>query len=135
MGPTNQAAFLPSRNELPRADKLTFGSVGEKRVYDVCKRVQAELMQNETVAVAPNPGVRVQGHTFFPDFMVTYKGRVGVIEIGGPHHGKRYASDRSRDELFRDAGIGEVYRIPVEDTESPERTREHLDRFLKRLGG
>lgn len=134
LGPTNQAALLPSRKELPRADRLTFGSADERRVYEVAKKLQDELPATETITIAPNPGVRVRGNTFTPDLLITHKGRVGIIEVDGHHHSKRYASDRSRDELFRDGGLAEVYRIPVEDTASSDQIRQHLDRFLKRLG-
>jgi very-short-patch-repair endonuclease len=49
------------------------------------------------------------------DFLVTYRSRVGVVEVDGDTHRNRYAADQSRDRFLRDAGINLVERI-VADT-------------------
>lgn len=41
----------------------------------------------------------------------------------------------TRDELFKDAGAAETYRIPVEALASLDELDGHIDRVLQRLGG
>ncbi|MFE2065930.1 hypothetical protein ACFXDH_26715 [Streptomyces sp. NPDC059467] len=69
-----------------------------------------------------------------PDFLVTYKGRVGILEIDGTHHNARRALDVTRDHLMHDSGIAYVDRVPVEALENPTELGQVIDRFLRRLG-
>ena len=130
---SNTSALLPSTGQWPMADGLTFGSEAEIVVWHELKAVQAILPRTETIGIVPNCVLRVAGHEFSPDFVVTYKGRAGIIEVDGPHHRGRYAADRQKDELELDAGMKYAYRIPVEDVSVPEYLYGHLERFLKRL--
>jgi hypothetical protein len=131
--PTNQAVFLPPRAEPLMMDRLTFASEAEAKVYAVLREKHAEFPPHETIMIAPNPGVRIPGNTLSPDFLVSYRGRCGVIEVDGPHHRGRWANDKSRDALFEDAGAAYVLRISVEDTAENQGLRTIIDRFLKRL--
>jgi hypothetical protein len=130
---SNTGALLPSTGQWPMADGLTFGSKAEIVVWNELKSVQAMLPRTETIGIVPNCVLRVAGHEFSPDFVVTYKGRAGIIEVDGPHHRGRYAADRQKDELELDAGVKYAYRIPVEDVSVPAHLYGHFERFLKRL--
>ena len=133
VGPTNQAGILPFRESRLQADRLVFGSQPELKVYEALCARQAELPPSETILIAPNAGVRVHGSTIMPDFLVTYRGRCGVIEVDGPGHRGKWASDRSRDQLLEDAGIAYVLRVTVEETDDPATLRLLVDRLLGRL--
>ena len=51
----------------PVEDGLTFGSAEEIRVYRALKRLQARFPQEETISIAPLPGVRLRsGNTWSP---------------------------------------------------------------------
>lgn len=116
-----------------RKDRLQFDSPAEVRVYDALVRRQATLPPESTIAILPGPGARVLGRTRWPDFLVTYRGRVGMIEVDGHHHNGRAAADRSRDSLLSDAGIKHVERIAAEDTISDSELDTFVERFLQRL--
>lgn len=133
LGPSNQAAILPPRGDLRRADRLTFASEPELRVYEALRARQAALPPRETIMIAPNAGVRVPGTTISPDFIVTYRGRCGVIEVDGPGHRGKWSSDRSRDQLLEDAGVAYVLRVTVEETGDDTALEALIDRLLGRL--
>jgi very-short-patch-repair endonuclease len=67
------------------------------------------------------------------DFLVTYRGRAGVVEVDGDTHRNRYAADQSRDRFLRDAGINVVERIVAEDSNDPAALDLFVKRFLNRL--
>ncbi|MCZ1011354.1 hypothetical protein [Streptomyces lydicus] len=69
-----------------------------------------------------------------PDFLITCKGRTGVIEVDGPHcAGPRRASDdHSRTNLLMDAGVEWVDRIDVRDVTKAE-AEKFVDNFIARL--
>lgn len=64
---------------------------------------------------------------------MTYKKRVGVLEIDGPQHNARRAMDMSRDNLWLDTGVAYVDRITVEALANPRELEAFLRKFLKRL--
>lgn len=126
------------REEDPRwtEDNLFFTNGGELQVYRALKRRQENtLPAGETIGIYPLSRGRVRGATREPDLIVTYRGRAGIIEVDGPHHNVRRANDMTRDELFRDAGAAETFRIPVEALQNPDELEGHIDRVLRRLGG
>ena len=44
-----------------------FGSAGEQRVYRALKRLQTSFPEDDTISIAPLPGVRLRaGHTWEP---------------------------------------------------------------------
>lgn len=77
--------------------------------------------------------MRTAQRTFWPDFLVTHRGRAGVIEVDGPHHHGRAAADQSRDRQLEDAGIVLVERIVVEDVTNETGLDLSIERFLSRL--
>lgn len=75
----------------------------------------------------------VAGKTRELDFLVTYRGRAGAIEVDGDTHRNRYAADQSRDAMVRDSGVSMVDRIVAEDTNDPNEVERFVRRFLSRL--
>ncbi|MEU6252404.1 hypothetical protein [Streptomyces sp. NPDC047043] len=132
---TNQARKVRLEPRHPIEDGLHFTNEWEQRVYQVLKDHQARLPQNETIGIMPLGALRVPGHTFEPDFLITYRGRVGVIEVDGPHHKGRASADRSRDRLFKHAGVRDVDRLCVEDSTTKEEVEKFVTDFLKHLVG
>lgn len=114
-------------------DGMRFESQGELNLYRVLKDVQASLPATSTIGIIAGPGMRTPERTFWPDIVVTYQGRAGVIEVDGPHHRGRAAADHSRDRIISDAGIRHLERIVVEDTGDPAILREWVEAFLDRL--
>ncbi|GAB3237754.1 hypothetical protein [Kineosporia babensis] len=131
--PTNQGRKL--RQGPPRwsTDYLFFTNEGEQKVYLALKRLQEALPKQETIAVFPLAGGRVLGRTWEPDFLVTYKGRAGVLEVDGPHHNARRALDTSREHLLHEAGVAFVDRVVAEAVHDPIELDSVLSRFLRRL--
>jgi hypothetical protein len=114
-------------------DRLRFDQPSEVDVYEALRRVQEALDTHDTVGVAAGVPFRVRGHTFRIDLLVTFKGRVGIIEVDGASHYGRWVSDRSRDCLIEDAGAWCVYHIDAEDTGDIELLDDHIRRFLTRM--
>lgn len=132
---TNQARSVRLEPRHPMEDGLHFTNEWEHRVYQVLKEHQDRLPSNETIGIMPLGALRVPGHTFEPDFLITYRGRVGVIEVDGPHHKGRASADRSRDRLFKHAGVRDVDRLCVEDSTTKEEVQKFVTDFLKHLVG
>ena len=91
------------------------------------------MPSDETIGIFPLAGGRLPGKTWEPDVLVTYKKRVGVLEIDGPQHNARRAMDMSRDNLWLDTGVAYVDRITVEALANPRELEAFLRKFLKRL--
>lgn len=109
-GPTNQARGYPLDPKHPRADRMSFRSVAELHVYQALKRAQASRPSHRTIGIAALPMFNVPTATWEPDFVVTYGGKVGVIEVDGPHHRgtDKRAAERSKDRLLEYASPGVV---------------------------
>jgi hypothetical protein len=131
--PVDNQGTYRTASSIRRMDRLNFGSAQEVSLYKALLRRQCKLPAEATIAILPGPGTRVLGRTFWPDFVVTYRGRSGMIEVDGPHHHGRAAADHSRDALLSDAGVGHVGRITVEDTVSDAELDLFVERFLQRL--
>lgn len=84
-------------------------------------------------SITPNPALYVAGRTWEPDFLVTFRGRVGIIEVDGASHAGRAASDKSRDRIFEDAGVAYVERLYAEDITDEDTAYEYVARFLRKL--
>jgi len=131
--PTNHARRV--RSEPPRfvEDGLSFTNDGELAVYRMLKKIQTSMPSDETIGIFPLPGGRLPGKTWEPDVLVTYKRRVGVLEIDGPDHNARRAMDMSRDSIWLDSGVAYVDRITVEAVTNPKELELFLRKFLKRV--
>ncbi|MEH0402882.1 hypothetical protein ACFY7V_03585 [[Kitasatospora] papulosa] len=135
--PTNQARSLrlEPAEQHPIEDDLHFTNKWEQRVYRVLKTKQAALPDNQTIGIIPLAGMKLLGSTRWPDFLITYKGRAGVIEVDGPHHAgvRRASADHSRTNLLYSAGVEWVDRIDVRDVETAAEVERFIDNFLARL--
>ncbi|MFI5966189.1 hypothetical protein ACIA8J_29005 [Streptomyces asoensis] len=132
--PTNQARRLQPAPRRWLEDNLAFTNEGEQRVYRLLKHRQENVLPpEETIAIFPLPNGRIARRTWEPDFLVTYKGRAGDLEIDGPHHNARRALDVTREHLMRDSGIAYIDRVPVEALEDRAELERVIDRFLRRL--
>ena len=114
-------------------DRFKFGSAEELKVYLALKRKQGHLPPESTIGILPGCAMRAAQRTFWPDFLVAYRGRAGVIEVDGPHHHGRAAADQSRDRQLEDAGVVLVERIVVEDVTNDDALDLSIERFLSRL--
>ncbi|RZE40133.1 hypothetical protein C0Q95_21155 [Streptomyces albidoflavus] len=135
--PANQGrkARLAAEDQHPVKDDLHFTNEWEYGLYEVLKERQAALPDNDTIGIMPLAGIRLLGRTREPDFVITYKGRAGVIEVDGPHHAgpRRASNDHSRDALMYNAGIRWVARLDVRDVKARAEVEKFVDNFLARL--
>ncbi|MFD7569931.1 hypothetical protein ACFV6U_05260 [Streptomyces sp. NPDC059810] len=133
--PSNHARRVRDLPNHPVEDDLHFTNEWEYRVYQVLREKQAALPDNETIGIMPLCRVRVLGSTREPDFLITYKGRAGVIEVDGPHHEgpKRASNDHSRTDLLINAGVEWVARLDVRDTTEKAEVEKFVSNFLARL--
>lgn len=131
-GGENQGVF-PINGRWIVLDRLRILDGGEASMYRALKRRQLAMDPDRTIGIIPGSGFRSRVQTFFPDFVVTFRGRAAGIEVDGPHHSKRYAADVSRDRLLQDAGLSFVDRIVVEDTNDEREVDDFVERFLRRL--
>jgi hypothetical protein len=104
-------------------------------VYEALKRAQEHEPLELTLLIAPNVEVRLPRRTREVDFLAAYQGRVGAAEVDGRYHAdaQRWAADKSKDDLLRDAGVALVERIVVEDTSDRTTPDLIIRRFLRRL--
>ncbi|MFE4422021.1 hypothetical protein [Streptomyces sp. NPDC056817] len=133
---SNQASRTRAKGVTPAfsRDGFVFDSREEVLVYEALKREQAELPQESTISIFPLPMGRVgSGNSWTPDFLVTVAGRVGIIEVDGPHHLKRYGADATRDRHWRNSGIVHIERILVEETSTESDLDALVRSFLTRL--
>jgi hypothetical protein len=131
--PTNQARRIRSEPTRPAEDYLTFTNSGELTVYQALKLLQGTLPPDKTIGIFPLANGRIPGHTWEPDFLVTYMNRAGVLEIDGPHHNAKRALDMTRDHLLHQAGVAFVDHIPVQALSDPKELGPALTRFLQRI--
>ncbi|MEU3755085.1 hypothetical protein AB0H17_20295 [Streptomyces olivoreticuli] len=133
---SNQAARTRSKNTgtVLSKDGFVFDSREEMRVYDALKRSQTALPSDSSVSIFPLPMGRVAtGGVWTPDFLVAVAGRVGIIEVDGPHHKGRLAADATRDRHWRNSGVVHIERILVEETSVDSEIDGLVGSFLKRL--
>ncbi|MFE2261581.1 hypothetical protein [Streptomyces griseosporeus] len=134
--PSNQAKRVRLEPQHPTEDGLHFTNEWEWKVYKVLKERQAALPDNDTIGIVPLAAMKVLKPMYVePDFLVTYRGRVGIIEVDGHYHrGPRSRSDdHSRERLLRNAGIKQIDRIDVRDTTQKEDVEKFVTDFLKHL--
>jgi hypothetical protein len=131
--PNNQARTVRLEPHRRSQDGLFLTNVEEEKVYAVLRDIQQDLPEGDTILIAPLPGARVRAHTFTPDFLITYRGRAGVIEVDGPHHHGRRGADATRERLLLAAGVRHVGRILVEDLRARAEVEKWCRDFLRRL--
>jgi hypothetical protein len=131
--PNNQASYRTLPENHPRKDRLNFHTDGELRMYEALVRAQQRRPPEATIGILPGAGFRAAERTFWPDFVVTHRGRVGIIEVDGPKHRNRAAADQSRDRQLQDAGVTLTDRIMVEDTDEATTLDRFVEHFLARL--
>lgn len=128
---SNQASLV--YKEAPFVeDRMRFRSSAELNLYRALRSRQLELPPGDTITILPNATARVPGHSWEPDLVIAYHGRVGAIEVDGSHHANRHAADRSRDRIFEDGGFAYVDHITAEEADGPE-AQFFVERFLRRL--
>lgn len=130
--PTNQGQRVRLESRI-QEDGLFLTNVEEHKVYVVLREMQERMPDNDTFGIAPLAGLHVPDHTYWPDFLITFKGRVGIIEVDGPHHNGRRAFDASRERLLLNAGVRHVGRIPVEDLKDKAEVEKWVRDFLRIL--
>ncbi|MFK4152905.1 hypothetical protein ACI2LV_13105 [Streptomyces fungicidicus] len=133
---SNQGSRTRARGVAPALSKegFVFDSREEMLVYEALKRAQAELPPDSTISIFPLPMGRVGvGNAWTPDFLITMAGRVGIVEVDGPHHQKRFAADATRDRQWRNSGIVHIERILVEETSADADLDALVKQFLTRL--
>jgi hypothetical protein len=132
-GPKNQARIAPVKKEYPCRDGMVFRNDAEVRVYEALKAKQEALPRDDTFTIVPNGSVRVPGRTWEPDFLLAYKGRCCALEVDGGSHTRKYVSDKSRDQLMEEAGIGFVRRVDRGDAMNQRELYELIERVLRKL--
>jgi hypothetical protein len=135
-GASNQASRTRVKGAAPGLirEGFVFDSREEVLVYEALKRAQAALPEDSTISIFPLPMGRVGvGNAWTPDFLVTLSGKVGIIEVDGPHHHKRFAADATRDRHWRNSGIVNIERILVEETSIDGDLDALVRQFLTRL--
>ncbi|EPD65610.1 MULTISPECIES: DUF559 domain-containing protein [unclassified Streptomyces] len=132
--PSNQGRKVRLEPDHRVEDQLYFTNEYERELYQVLKKRQAALPDSETIGIMPLGGMRVRRRVLEPDFLITYRGRVAVIELDGPHHKGRAASDHSRDRQLRHAGVSFVERLNVEEVTTLAEVEKFVDDFLTQLG-
>ncbi|MEV2226993.1 DUF559 domain-containing protein [Streptomyces phaeochromogenes] len=132
--PSNQGRKVRLEPDHRVQDQLYFTNQYELELYQVLKKRQAALPDSETIGIMPLGGMRVGKRVLEPDFLITYRGRVAVIELDGPHHTGRAASDHSRDRQLRHAGVAFVERLNVEEVNTLAEVEKFVDDFLTQLG-
>jgi len=111
---------------------MSFCDIAELTPYNAVKTKQVALPREVTFTIAPNAAVRVPGRTWEPDFLIAYRGRVGIVEVDGTTH-KKYADDKSRGVTLEDSGFILIMRLDVADVANPRQAEAFVDRFLLRL--
>ncbi|MGW2079600.1 hypothetical protein ACWCOW_22130 [Streptomyces sp. NPDC001939] len=114
-------------------DQLHFTNRWELEVYQVLKKRQATLPDNETIGIMPLGGIRVRHRVLEPDLLTTYRGYAGVIEIDGPHHKGHAGIDHSRTRQLLHAGVKVVDRLNVQEVGPLSEVEKFVDDFLKQL--
>lgn len=94
--------------------------------------IAQKLEQSEEILFIPNSAAAAGKVQKEPDFVIFYRGRVGILEVDGPTHSGRMADDSLRDSFFQRQGIF-VKHYPAEKCASDPRwvLRDFLGLLLK----
>lgn len=130
---SNQARDPRSQPDHFQRHGMRFRSEAEIMMFEALVKKQGQLRKGDTILIVPLPSVWNGRQRWEPDFIVTYRGRAGVIEIDDPTHHKRYVADKSRDQVLEECGIHVVRRITVEDAVDDKQREDFIETFLDRL--
>jgi hypothetical protein len=83
---SNQAINPMLSAPQPSRHNMRFRSEAEAIMFDSLAEKQKQLPKADTILIIPLPSVWTGRNRWEPDFIVTYKGRSGVIEIDDPTH-------------------------------------------------
>lgn len=104
-GPHNQAAEVWS-SEIATWERLRFRSQTEIKIAITLDSVGVFFLPNCRGRVGPmNERKSVEA-----DFVILYKGKLGILEVDGPTHGGAAAKDHRQDALFLHNGVSLVQR-------------------------
>lgn len=130
---SNQA-LSPQREHFPfQRHGMRFRGHTELLMFESLVKKQQELPRGDTILIVPLPSVWNGRQRQEPDFLVTYRGRAGVIEVDDPTHHGRYVADKSRDQILEQCGVQLIRRIAVEDAAKESDRDEFINVFLQRL--
>jgi hypothetical protein len=104
VGSNNQASYRMLPETHPGKDRRNFHTDGELRMYEALVRAQQRRPPEATIGILPGAGFRAAERTFWPDFVVTHRGRVGIIEVDGPKH-RNWAAAEPSDRASAPAQI------------------------------
>lgn len=138
--PTNQAR---RSRQKPGSDEhvhrnMVFDSRWEIAVFAMLERLQRDLNQTSTIAIAPLPAVQLRSVPTYlsPDVLVIGNGRAIVVEIDSPYHRshRRRVDDDDRNRHWTRCGV-RCLRVSVENiddtpAEVEQVLREDLSREL-----
>lgn len=131
--PMNQAK-VGRATPVALEDGLGFRSAAEVTVYRALKRFAATLPVTDSVGIVPLCAFRTSaGNIWEPDFLVTYRGRVGAIEVDGPTHTVTHVADVDRDRIMRQSGIGHTDRFGAAHTDDPVELDGLVREFVRQL--
>jgi hypothetical protein len=130
---SNQAVSPPAERHPFQRHGMRFRGQTELLMFDSLVKKQQQLPRADTILIVPLPSVWNGRQRWEPDFIVTYRGRAGVIEIDDPTHARRYVADKSRDQVLEECGIHLIRRIAVEDAAQEPVREEFIELFLQRL--
>lgn len=110
-------------------ERLRFRSKSELKI--------AEALERKGVLFFPNGRARLNGResrvTLEPDFLVSFKGKWGILEVDGApfHPPQRRTEEQERDRVFRAGGVRVVEHFDA--TRCYQKPDEVVSEFLKLL--
>jgi hypothetical protein len=121
---TKPPIFTPASNHYLEWEGLSFRHNTEIEL--------AKELERRGIMFFPSAGVRVtnsltdERKTLEPDFLILYKGKMGILELDGESHKEKHYSDAQRARIFKKQGISIVEHYP--SSMSPEKI---VDDFLE----
>jgi hypothetical protein len=136
-GPNNQAKIMPLEPQHRCRTGCTSAVARNYRSTNALKKAQQDLPEDRTIGILVNPLMKVKESTQEPDLLVTYGGRVALLEVDGPlgHSAQRRVLERSKERLYEDCGVQFVDRIDVATTDDQYALEQFIGRFVRRLMG
>lgn len=90
---------------------MRFRSKSELQVAKALDRANAAFWANARGRVGPATDSRENRES---DFLVVWRGKLGILEVDGPSHDGKASADHERDRLFRHHSIRVVERFDAE---------------------